>query len=1157
MSPILQIQLLGDFRLFVDHQPLDTLNQPLLQARLAYLLLHRHAPQLRQQLAFTFWPDATDAQAHTNLRKVIFHLRQALPQADTFLLIDQQRIGWRADAPFTLDVAELEQALTTLEQAKAPDTTSVEQVLALYRGELLPTCYEDWLLVQRQALHERVVNGLTTALEGLAAQRAYTTAIRCAEHLLRLDPLHEPPYRYLMHLRALNGDRAGALRVYHTCATLLDQELGVPPAAETQALYEHLRKNELQPAAMASAPQPIQIPLVGRKREWETLQHAWREMANRGPHLLLVWGEAGMGKTRLVEELVHWASLRPGTVVYARSYAAEGDLAYAPVTAWLRSEPLCAALSQLDRVWRTELSRLLPELHQEYPDLPLPAPMSEGWQRQRFYEALARAVLAASPPVLLVLDDLQWCDEETLNWLRYLLRFDPQAPLLVVGTARTEEVDVAHPLHELLRQLQRDGQMTELTLSSLGLEETIELAHQVATEDVTAWTDQLYQETEGNPLFVVETVRAGFVKGHEQQSGSQRRVLPPTVHAVIATRLAQLSPPARQLAQLAATIGRAFTLDVLAAASDLDEDALVQGLDELWQRRIVREQATSYDFSHDKLREVVYTETTPARRRLLHSKLAIELERLHAERLAEMSSVIAVHYQQAQNFEKAGHYFQKAGQYAVAQFAHNEAIRHFSNALTCFPKSSLATRFQLLLLREETYRATGRGQEQQQDLEALQLDAAALDRELDTSQHQAEVAVRYSKFYERAGRYSDSATAATLGIQLARSCGAMEIEAVGYLWLGWALWAQGQMHAAGDCFGQVVTAARLGGNLAAETEALELLAAIGMFSGASEAQILDHLKRCLIIHQQIGTLEGQASILNKLGYTLMAQGNGRNADARAYYEQGLTLAYQVNDPVLKSILLSNLGLLDAYEGDYRAALSRLEKSLQLSRAAGNRMRQGAILNYLGFEARNRGDYDAALAYQEASLRITKGMSNGQWRTKGHYELSLVYHYQDKHEAAYEHAHQAVQVARELGDDRQEASGCTALGHALAALGRTEEAGAAYEHAFTLHHRMDQCSYALEPLAGLADLAGRRDLARAGALVEQILEVLDERELYCTDEALRIYLTCYRILHAGGDPRAPRLRQMAQTQVERRALTLDTDEMRQCFWAAPLHQIPMA
>lgn len=681
MTPSLRIHLLGEFRLFVADRPMPTIDRPRQQALLAYLLLHRHAPQPRQQVAFCFWPDSSEAQAYTNLRKLVFQVRQALPQADHFLVVDSQYLGWQPNAPYTLDVAELEQALTELEQSALPATETVQQVIALYRGELLPTCYDDWLLPLRRALHERVVNTLEKALNGLQAQRAYELALRCAEHLRRLDPLHEASYRQLMQLRALSGDRAGALRVYHECVTMLEQELGVPPASETQALYEHLLKVE-PTSALASAvpPQTVQIPLVGRQPEWQALRQAWSEVS-RGPRLVTIWGEAGIGKTRLVEELVHWARSRPGSVAYARTYTAEGGLAYAPLTEWLRSEALRPVLAQAEKVWLLELARLLPELQRQHPNLPAPLPMSEGWQRQRFYEALARVVLMAPQPLLLVLDDLQWCDAETLAWLRYLLRFDPQAQLLVVGTVRTEAVDEQHPLHELRRQLQRAGQDEALESAPLSVEETALLASHLTAEDITGRTTQLYRETEGNPLFVVELVRSGRWGEEAKKQDGEAAVLPPTMQAVIATRLAQLSPLARQLAQVAATIGRAFTFEVLAAASHASEDLLVQALDELWQRRIVRERGQGYDFSHDKLREVAYAALSPMRRRLLHRQVAGVLERLYAHQINEVAGQVATHYRQAEVPEKALTYLVQAGDYAQHLSAKMEALRYYQEAL--------------------------------------------------------------------------------------------------------------------------------------------------------------------------------------------------------------------------------------------------------------------------------------------------------------------------------------------------------------------------------------------------------------------------------------------------------------------------------------------
>jgi hypothetical protein len=184
----------------------------------------------------------------------------------------------------------------------------------------------------------------------------------------------------------------------------------------------------------------------------------------------------------------------------------------------------------------------------------------------------------------------------------------------------------------------------------------------------------LYDETEGQPLFVIETVRAGLAgtaqASHvkpgpsctgDTASASSVRRLPPRVQAVIAARLAQLSGSARQTVSLAATIGRSFTLDLLVAASEDDVDSLVGALDELWQRRIVREHGTSaYDFSRDKIREVAYTELSATRRLMLHRRVARALERVYAANLDAVSAQVATHYEQGGLPTEAVPYFQRA-----------------------------------------------------------------------------------------------------------------------------------------------------------------------------------------------------------------------------------------------------------------------------------------------------------------------------------------------------------------------------------------------------------------------------------------------------------------------------------------------------------------
>ena len=364
----LRVHLLGSFRLLHRDEAVTGFDQARLQELLAYLLLHRNVPVPRQQLAFLFWPDSAEEQARTNLRNLWHRLRRTLPDADRLLLTDDLTVQWRGDDACWLGCRRVRDRLAASQvgpEHRTSGSRAWSRLWRCYGGELLPGCYSDWLLAER----DRLAQAYGAALEQLAAlyeeRRDYRQAIGHAQTLLRHDPLHEPAYAQLMRLQALNDDRAAALHTYHTCATVLRRELDVEPGPATRELYERLLNVMPQPAAPAQT--EAAIPLVGREAEWTQLQQAWRAAAGR-PRLALISGEAGIGKTRLAEALAEWVGRQGIPALTARCYAAGGDLAYAPVVTWLRGHPL----APLADPWLRELARLLPEILIERPDLPPP-----------------------------------------------------------------------------------------------------------------------------------------------------------------------------------------------------------------------------------------------------------------------------------------------------------------------------------------------------------------------------------------------------------------------------------------------------------------------------------------------------------------------------------------------------------------------------------------------------------------------------------------------------------------------------------------------------------------------------------------------------------------------------------------------------------------
>jgi DNA-binding SARP family transcriptional activator len=692
---MLHIQLLGEFGLVHGDQPVTSVDTPRLQSLLAYLLLHRGTPQSRHRLAFLFWPDSSEAQALTNLRNLLFRLRRDLPDADRFLRVGRNTLEWRSEAPFELDVARFEAALAEADEVlgegfreavadRDRGRVALEQAVAFYEDDLLPSCYEDWITPDRERLRQGLGRALRRLTRLLEDQQEYAAAIRYAERLLRHDPLDEATYRRLMRLQAVSGDRVGALRTYHRCTRVLERELGVEPSPVTQEMYERLLAVEGASAPPARPPGRVAAvsPLVGREEPWTQLLAAWKVASAGRPQFVLISGEAGIGKTRLAEELMEWTGRQGITTAATRCYASEGELAYAPVATWLRA----LSLPRLNGVWLSEIARILPGLMTEHPDLAPSGPMTESWERQRFFEALARAILGAGQPLLLLIDSIQWCDRGTLEWLHYLLRYDPGARLLVIGTLRPHEIEYRDLLTSLLHTLRHDGELTEIDLAPLNEVETGTLAATVANRDLEeALVECLYRETEGNPLFIVETVRAGLP---EEVRGSPEEgfvciphPLPSRMKDALMARVDQLSPSARGLAELAATIGREFGFELLREAADGGEASLIRGLDELWQQGIIREQGHyAYDFAHEKLREVMCEEFGEARRRMLHRHVARALEKVSAGELDAVAARVAAHYDQADEAEEALSYYRRAARVAQDLQCEVDAARYLQRA---------------------------------------------------------------------------------------------------------------------------------------------------------------------------------------------------------------------------------------------------------------------------------------------------------------------------------------------------------------------------------------------------------------------------------------------------------------------------------------------
>ncbi|MFN8492536.1 MAG: AAA family ATPase [Caldilineaceae bacterium] len=726
---------------------------------LFYYLATTQRTHTRATLSTLFWGDMEEVKARVNLSKALSDLRE---QVGDYVTITTQTVAFNRGLAYQLDVEAFHMGAT-----KQPSSETIDalQVRAnLYRGDFLEGFYvrnapdfEQWVYGERERLRTAAAQLLTTLAEGYQQNGDLPNAISTLRRLLALEPWREAAHYQLMDLLVRNGEPQAALRQYELCRLALADELDVEPGVAIKQLYTKIRTNGKaaepressaalsgkstaskpsfylpQPATPfagraeemtdLTAPQPELVanaPFVGRQHEWQTLQARWRLALRGQPQFVLIAGEAGIGKTRLAEELLNWAQHHGFGTVRARCYAAEGRLTYAPIIEWLRADTLRPHRSKVPATWLTELARLLPELLTEQPNLPRPEPITSTWLRHQLFEAATRALLALDQPLILLIDDLQWCDKETLELLHFLLRHAARlspTKVLLVGTARLpDEVEATHPLYELLNPLRGGDTLTQLDLVRLTETETNQLARQMTERTLDHQTlHQLFHDTAGNPLFVVETMRAtqgqlalngGVAKAPSallplEASETLTQQLPPKVQAVLQARLGQLSPIARELCEWAAIVGRAFTLELLTSASKIAADKVVNALDELWQRRIIREQGTAaYDFSHDRLRDVATAGISRVRRRYLHRCVAEALEEQNVGQLDSIAAEIAAHFEAAGMIEKAIQYFEQAAIHTQLIFAHNPTVVLLEHTLKLLKTLSEGNKRDLLELK--------------------------------------------------------------------------------------------------------------------------------------------------------------------------------------------------------------------------------------------------------------------------------------------------------------------------------------------------------------------------------------------------------------------------------------------------------------------------
>jgi DNA-binding SARP family transcriptional activator/tetratricopeptide (TPR) repeat protein len=705
VSPHIRICLLGPVTVGVGGSPLAVDTRKAV-ALLAYLAVTRR-PASREALAALLWPDADDPGARGALRRTLSVLRAGL--GDRGLVVDRSAVELDPSA-FEVDIWRFEE---TLAVARGHEHAggglcpvchdALREAVSLDRGEFMDGFalrdsegFDEWQLAEATSYRRELAAVLERLARGEAATRDWAAAASASRRWLELDSLHEAAHRLLMGVLARAGEPAAALAQYRDCVRILDRELGVAPLSETTALAEDIRAGRLSgpPSALpaigvaassAEAPAaPAAIPLVGRDAEMTLLVEAYRAVGPDG-RLLVVEGEAGIGKTRLGSALADVVRAPSGTVLAAGAYPGEAEIAFAPIVELIRTGlAMRGAAGRLLTVrpdHLAETARLV-----SLPGVPAAAAagsFSDPYGRARLLEALAEVIvaLAAGPvPGLIWLDDIGGADASTIEFLGYVTHRLRGRPVALLVTSRPE--DLAAGMQErLFGAADRDGLVVCVELGRLGRSDVAALAGATLGDGAEAErVDALFERSEGLPLYVVEALAA---------PGPTSNAVPGGITALLRARLDSVGEVAAQVLSAAAVIGRSFDLGMVRAASGRTDDETVDGLDEAVRKGLVREIGPGvggdvrYDFTHGRLRDVAYDRLSLARRRLLHARVAGAVRASGAALDSEVDrwSLIARHETDAGRSTEAAEAHRRAGLLARSVFANAEAREHLEAAL--------------------------------------------------------------------------------------------------------------------------------------------------------------------------------------------------------------------------------------------------------------------------------------------------------------------------------------------------------------------------------------------------------------------------------------------------------------------------------------------
>ena len=681
-------------------------------------------------------------------------------------------------------------------------------------------------------------------------------------------------------------------------------------------------------------------PFVGRSNEYGLLIGLIARLTAGAGHTVLIEGEPGIGKSRLMREVARYAQVQGLPTLATNCYEIERAMPYQPVIDLVTralERVAAATLHKLAPVSLAELAALVPEVGERFPGLPQLSNDFPEARQARLCRAVGQLLEAARAgrPFILMADDIQWADDASAQVFHFLARHAAERPVLVIYAYRDDEIDSDERLARLVESLRREADARRVPLVRLEHADTESLVAALADANLPepGLAARLHRETEGNPFFlmsILQSLREGETR-LQPRAGTGPALLPDALRAAVRVRLAHVPKEIRPILEIAAVLGRRFDFDTLLEVTREPEAQLLTAVEALVRRRLLREESEGgvYDFSHDKVREVVYGDIGGARRRLLHQSVAEALERRGEDETHERDARLADHYERAHVWPKALGYLVLAGERSQTLFAMRDALHWLDRAVALSEShpESLDARQRLALYER---RGAARAQAGQTlgavaDIHRV-IDAARAGGEREKTR---DALIQLGMAYRRADAYGEATVCLTEALAESRAMNDERHAADTLYHLGTVAWSTGLNDQAIGFHQQAVEICERRGF--ADLVAVQAYHGRGEahFANAEPAAAIECYTRSLALARGIGDKSYESENLMMIGHACVGtKGIGNYPRATANFEAALEIARAADLQWHLGPTLLGLDHVRACTGRYGEAWAGMQKTLR-------------------------------------------------------------------------------------------------------------------------------------------------------------------------------------------------------------------------------------